>query len=280
MAPSKNNKPIPPKTPPHKAKPSLKLSPVNKTKYHARELTGKPLVVNVQTSQAGINATIRGIHGKRWMLMTFRARNGKSPYIHPLVQFLEDPNNQRVRQSTRVSEIMKEVDPREPTTYLTDPPKKAGGYAPPYWTMLCHVPNVEKNTPQTREQCAKNIVNLNNSRIIQQSGYGNNPGSSNMSNHMHFVGDVTPDNSTNSAPWLSQFLTIGDVMTVIGELYQGPDGTRPSDHELSEDDAILEEYFHPDHRQLVKVLYGTNDGNNSEGGNSEASFKLQNVDLD
>ena len=27
-------------------------------------------------------------------------------------------------------------------------------------------------------------------------------------------------------------------------------------------------------------LYGTNDGNNSEGGNSEASFKLRNVDLD
>ena len=65
-------------------------------------------------------------------------------------------------------------------------------------------------------------------------------------------------------------------MRIIGELYTTPDGTRPSDEDISQDQALMDEYFAPDLHERVRTLYRPN----PNGGHLDPSFNLPCVDLD
>ena len=92
---------------------------------------------------------------------------------------------------------------------------------------------------------------------------------------MQFAGDITPSQGVSHAPCLSDFLTIGDLMNCIGELYNTEDGNRVPDSELVEDKGIMDHYFRPDLHDQVRRLYTEA---NTAGGAFAPGFNLPSME--
>lgn len=230
---------------------------------------------SVNTGNYGIHVTVLACRGLTEFLFLITGKDGKAGYCMALIKFLMDIANAHIRAQMKIHEIFKRRHPNDPTRELLDPPKRPGAYEPPYWLMMVHVNNPAKNTPENRALAANGLCTLNNSRALQADGYGNNPGKPNNNNMMAFAGDITPSDS-NNLPYLSDFLMVGDVMTVIGELFCTPEGERLSDAAVTQNEEIMNHYFSPDLHALVRSLYAGQEGDRGLA----PGFNLPNLDLD
>ena len=255
----------------------LVRSPRSATKYGAKRAqavsNGSPAVME-NTSRYMRVTTFSTRYGSAVMHLVSTAR-GDAPYVIPLIRFLDDPRNAAIQAQTRIDEIGKRRHPQDPTSYLSDPPKKAGGYSPPYYYFMVMMNNPDLNTPANRTLAAEALIRVNNSRAVQTDGYGNSPETTNPSNMMVFAGDITPSEGLNSAPWPSDYCTIGDLMQYIAEQYTLPDGTKPTDAQMVQDQTILDQWFNPNLHDRLRELYAPN----PNGENFAPGFHLPNLEF-
>ena len=201
-------------------------TPKHKTKYGARKATGKPTEgMKAVDSANSIRVTVTATRHGTEMVQQVTSPKGLAPYMQPLRKYINDPANQKIVHQIHIHEVFNLRHPTDPTQHKKDPPRRPGGYSPTYPVVLTMVNHPEKNTPENREKVALALCALNNSPALQVHGYGNSPGTMNANNLMQFAGDITPSQGVTHAPCLSDFLTIGDLMNCIGELYNTPKAT-------------------------------------------------------
>jgi hypothetical protein len=198
--------------------------------------------------------------------MNCEGRNGQSCYVAGVRDALE--TNPDAMAKVNIHHMFNRVDSLDPCAVKQFAPKRPGGYPPKEQVFICFPTSADKNTPKMRQLQCESLCEFNNNPVIQKNYYRNTPGTINYNNIMTFDGDVTPQNP-DDAPYLSDFLTIGDVMTVLGEYYKLGDQeqpTRPSDKQLVSDQKILDIWFAPKLHEKVKSLYG-GDGSLAPGFN-------------
>lgn len=256
---------------PNKDHHRLVRTPKHKTKYGSRK--EKPHAPNAEDNSRMMQATVCASRFGDFVLTFIKNHLGKAPYAQPLLRILRQ--EVQVAIQAHVDELKKMRHPNNPVEILTDPPNREGGFRPNYPVAIAIIHNPADNTPTNREMCANAIITINNSRRVQIDGYGNSPGTRNPTNLICFAGDLTPSGGLEEAPYASDFLTIGDLMDIIGELHTTEEGNRPSDAELVADDDILAHYFSPNLHTHVRALYTPNPA----GAGFAPGFNLPSMDF-
>lgn len=246
-----------------------------KSKYNSPVATMSPGSPGTPRTAYGLHIVTLATYLFRQILLLITGKDGKAGYCMPLIRYLVCPTNAALRAQMKIHEIFKRRDPNDPTKELTDPPKRIGGYEPPYHILMVQVNNPIKNTLENRTKIANAVCTVNNSRVVQVDGYGNNPGKPNNNNMMAYQGDISPADP-NNLPKLSDYITIGDVMSVIKELLSSPEGQELTDVQVVQNQAMLDQFFSPDLHAKVRELYQEG----AEGGAFAPGFIVPQMDLD
>lgn len=259
----------PKKRPPESNVHSVEITPNTRSKYgffNSVPVSNTP----VHASDHGLQATTTALKDGKAIAITVRSKRGGSVYVRPLTQELL--NNPEVRYKLKINLVKNRVDPNNPTTELLHEARTPGGYNPPEPVFITLVENPTKNTPENRQKQVQALCSLNNSKDMQRNGYNNNPGRNNKNNLMVFAGDVTPENLAD-APYLSDFLTVGDVMDFMAEEFLRKDnGAKMSDNELVSSQELMDAWFNPKIHDMVRNLY-------IESGSKAPGFTLPELDL-
>ena len=236
-------------TMPPKKSPVHKRSPISKTTF------GK---ASTPTASAGASFStnkynklhVTACYGGTEIVLTFTDPTGqKNAYVNPLMAFLHDPANAIfAKDKLHAHYIGKQRDPESAQEYKFDPPT-ANGFHPPYHMIVTFLDDsqVNKNTPEYREKLGNAYCIVNNSRKVQTCYYGNKPGSIHANHRLEFAGDLTPPGSFDNAPRLSDYVTIGDLMEMLTQMFKNEaTGVPLSDAEIAQDVDLLRKYFSPD----------------------------------
>ena len=259
----------PNKSPPQSNFHSVEVIPNTRSKYSfSKSLRISNTPVNV--SDHGLQVTTTALKDGKAIAISVRNRRGGSVYIRPFIQELQ--NKPELLEKLKINLVKNRVDPNNPTAELLYPAKTPGGFQARDPVFIAHLKDPKKNTPENREKQVRAICTLNNSKDLQQDGYGNNPGRNNKNNLMAFAGDVTPEDLAD-APYLSDFLTVGDVMDFMAEEFLRKDnGDRLSDAELVLNQDLMYTWVNPKIHDMVRNLY-------IESGSKAPGFTLPELDL-
>ena len=236
-------------------------SPLKKTRFATG--TNPSVAVRIPSNAVGGRRTNKltttATKGGTEIIGKFTDKDGKPGYPVPFVDFLNDPRNATlVLEKAKVHDTFNLRDPNDPEEELRGPKTKSG-FNPPYTCFISIFDDEQaaKNTAELRERWGKGICIINNSKAVQVGHYGNAPGTTKTTNQLEWAGDTTPAGPNNcNAPHLSDFMTIGKLMDMLGEMYKNNDtDERLSDEEIVKDNAIMEKYFSPDLRDRVEKLY-------------------------
>jgi hypothetical protein len=224
-----------------------------------------------ETARGGIRLLTRGTKEGSAILMNLTGKDKQSCYAAGINKALDQCPD--VKAKLKIHYVRNRVDPNDPCAVKQYPPKPSG-YAPKEPVFVGLPLDPKNNTQEKRDTIARSLCVFNNSPEVQSNFYNNQPGNTNFNNLMVFDGDVTPEDLAD-APTLSEFLTIGDLMEILGDYYKidGTDPpTKPSDKQLVSNQNILDLWFAPRLHEKVKALYG-GDGSYAPG------FMLPDVDL-
>ncbi len=186
-------------------------------------------------------------------------KNGHGGYTHPVDQYTREKQNEhRVQVTCRIFRIVYHRKPDDPFSYLEDPPSKGGTYRPRHMVLVTVLQpdEMEKTTDANLTALAERLVHLWNSTDMQRR-FGNNPGTKNPRHTLTFSGILSPPgNDISKRPVLSDFLTVGDTMDLIAELYRDETtNDRVPLEDLVLDDEIMSKYFKPELIPEVRNRY-------------------------
>ena len=249
-------------TPNPKPSPARKRSPINKTAFGAKTLSANERAKK-EMMAAGLSrcnkihtvATQDGIT----MVGLFTNREGKSAYMLPLKKWCEDVKNSGVaKDQAKCHKWFEVVNPHNNQTYKECDRNEKTGYVPRFQGVLAFLEEdkVHLNSSSTRARWASGIQAICNSPTIQTGGHKNKPGVIQQNNRLECGGDITPENR----PYLTDYMTLGDVMETVAELYSTVDentgdNIRLTDAEIVEDEELLNKFFAPSLHEKVRQVF-------------------------
>lgn len=238
----------------------LARSPVKRSKFGTISANTKnAALLTASPAQQKLNVVhVVGIDGGI-MLALLRGKDLSAGYFPPLIQFCENPNNDRIaKDKCRINYTGWMADPNDISghTYKEDPPRGRSQFRPRYSVLLSIMDDETKNTVENRAKWGEVICKLNNSDSMQQHKYGVPLGS--PKHKLQFGGDLTP--ADGGLPKLSRFMVLQDVMDLICNLHTRMDEEtgepRPvTPPEILEDPALLAKFFMPSHIPNVRRQY-------------------------
>ena len=248
-------------TMPPKPKPVHTRSPISKTTFgKSPSLKLSPTSSSPSYSLGKYNKLyVTACRGGTEIVVTITDPSGQhSAFVKPLVTFFDDPHNGAfTKDKLRCHYVGKLRDPTDAQLYKLDPPTSTG-FEPPYYFFVSFLDDnkVEKNTPDYREKLGKAFCITNNSRPVQTGYYHNKPGCVRANHCFEFAGDLTPPGDFTNAPYLSDYLTIGDLMGLLTQMFNNEETGAPlTDIDIAQDMDLLKKYYSPDLIPQVRKIY-------------------------
>jgi hypothetical protein len=180
-------------------------------------------------------------------------RNGGPPFVYPTTTYLEN-HQDFMNHTLRLHHCMFKVDPYDPESQLEvlAPGNRRKRF--PVLVSIVDGDELVRNTPVNRRKLAEQFVAFFN--------HPENQRTYSYPTLAEYGGDITPQNEDN-CPFLSQFLTIHDTMTVIQYAMAGVEGLAhigdlPTANAVLQIEGVVEDYYSPNLHEKVRAKYSPN----------------------
>jgi hypothetical protein len=180
-------------------------------------------------------------------------RNGGPPFVYPTTTYLEN-HQDFMNHTLRLHHCMFKVDPYDPESQLevVAPGNRRKRF--PVLVSIVDSDDLGRNTPVNRRKLAEQFVAFFNHTENQRT-YS-------YPTLAEYGGDITPQNEDN-CPFLSQFLTVHDTMTVIQHALAGVEGLAhigdlPTPNAVLQIEGVIEDYYSPNLHEKVRAKYSPN----------------------